>query len=967
MSRKGESQALRGYKDRVRHLRYLKTHRDPAIKHLRLDMTLHGEKGIFFANQGGGTLVAVIELSGVTTTGLSPENLKRNQERVAAILDAYSREVPELTWHPWQDCAPATREPRETDFHNPFLAEIEKERNEMEGKQTSWEVRNYIALEFKGDFAYGGDISFIDKAKAGGQAAVAKAKKKHEDASKFWYIFTSLFKASARRKRIFESGLRACVDSFDRVIDRVVGDLTSPIGGIGVFKERGSLLKQVGAPEKIMISAKRLNADDGVRALYGLGDPDPKRRAVIQRAGRTFNLSSLLGQETVNFDYLLSLATGQGYRIEDRDIRALAEHGPFTVGGVPRQMFAVRGLPETGLKADAIAQLRALGVPYTMRLRWSGLTERASADELKRLLKIKEGREGGEGFIQSEVVTGRMIDGMASQQGCIGLGSILIAVNGVPHLDKRGRMMTGAEVLLHGVNRLREWASANGFIVDPLIMDQETAHYAMYPGSAHLDPLERLPIRSFTMGKLLPLYVSAATPPPSAIAPKILTYRDLTGQIVDRYLEVGQVGLLACCGSTSSGKSFNLNDVIRNFCKIEGLASKGEPVPISIDVVEFGAGRNEGSSFASQVNLLGGRVIHFGEGAAPAAVINPFDVPVERGGYHPETLETLLDLLVTMCGGLREQNGTGGMVTAEIKESLKRALIRLGEKDVNTLPGGVRSLHNLFGELEAGEAKALLAEWADPTQKGRYFPNAKDETNDKVVLYNFSLKMPASIRAVLFAAVCARLESRVFSPLAKAKLLVVDELGQGLEPSSDPREEAVLESARKLIAKVFTNARRFGGRAIVAFQSPDQITKMGPTLVTAIRTQNSGLILFPMAAEKEAKELFNLPDEFYRVISDMPKFHAALIQGGTISVVTNVNPSLGYAAGTTDPLECELRDAMIATGRWGRGREIDQIGVVRAFRDHLKAIENVRVDARSERIRDLIRQYMSGGTNQKAG
>lgn len=957
MTRKGESTAIRGYGDRIKQLKFLKAHRDPAIKHLRLDMTLHGGAGIFFASQGGGVLVAVIEVSGVTTLGMTHANLDYNRERMAAVLDAYSREVPELSWCAWQDCSPAQRQERPTDYYNRFVSEIERERNEMEARQTTWEVKSYIALEYRGDFAYGGDVGVIDAVKAGGQAAVAKAKRKHEDASKNWYIFKGLFSPASRRKRIFESGLRSCTAAFDRLLDRISNDLTSPIGGIGLFQERGSLLKQINAADKIMIQAKRLNADDGLRALYLLGDPDPRRRAVIQRGDRIFNLSTLLGQETVNFDYLLSLATGQGYRIEDRDIRALSEHGPYTVGGVPRQIFAVRGLPETGLKPDAIAQLRAMGVPYTMRLRWSGLTEKASGDELKRYLGIKESREGGESWIQAGIVVDRVTEGIAANQGCVGLGSILIAVNGVPHADKAGRMLTGAEVLLHGVNKLREWANASGFLIDPLIMDQETAHYAMYPGSSHLDPLERMPIRSFTMGKLLPLYASVATPPPSSIAPAILTYRDLSGQIVDRYLEVGQVGLLACAGGTGSGKSYFLNDVIQNFVKLEGRVSVGEPIPISLDIFEFGAGRDEGSSFASKVRLLGGKVIHFGEGALPSAVINPFDVPVGPGGYLPETLETLLDLLVTMCGGLREANGTGGPVTATIRESLKRALIRLGEQDEMMLPGGVRSLHNLFGCLEAGEAKALLAEWADPTQKGRYFPNAKDETADFAVLYNFSLSMPPSIRAVLFAAVCARIEARMFSPLAKAKLLVGDEVGQGLAPSSDPREEAIIESARQLIKKVYTNARRFGGRAIIAFQSPDQILAMGPTLSDVLRTQNSGLVLYPMANEGAAKSLFGLSDEFYQVISRMPKYHAAFIQGGMLSVISNVNPPLGHAGGTTDPLECELRDAMIATGKWGFGRTIDQIGVVRAFSDHLVSLKHLRDDQKSERLREMIRQY----------
>lgn len=964
MSRKGENSALRGYGDRVKLLKKQKQNQDSAIKHLRLDVLLNRSRGTFFAYQGGGALVAVLEIEGLTTVGLSPENQAYIQERVANILGAYAREMPELSLHAWQDSSPAQREPRPTDYHNAFLSEIERERNEMEAGSVSWDVKNYIGLEYRGDFAYGGDVGALDAIKAGGKAVRAKIQRRTEDAARYGYLFKALFSGKSQRKRVFENGLNASVDAFENIIDRMMADLQSPLGGIALSKERGSLIQQVGAPDKILVHVKRLDAEAAFKAIYGLGDPDYRRRAVMRLGERIFNLSSLLGCETVNFDWLLSLARGQNYRIEDRDLRAIGEHGPYTVGGVPRQIFAVRGLPDSGLKPDAIAELRQMGVPYTLRLRWSGLTEKASQDELKKYLQKKAVKEGGEGYAHATVLMDRVTEGMAKGQGGIGTGSVLIAVNGVPFRNKDGRMLTGAEVLLNGVYRLREWANAHDFTIDPLIMDQETAHYAMYPGSAQFDPIERMPIRAYTLGKLLPLYSTSSVPPPSTIAPPILTYRDQSGQIVDRYLEVGQVGLLICCGATGSGKSYNLVDIIRQFVKNEGRVSEGPRVPITIDAFEFGAGRDEGSSFASIVRLLGGKVIHFGEGARPSAVVNAFDIPVGPGGYNPEASEILTDLLVTMCGGERQADGTGGQVDADIKATLKATLIRMGQTDAHALPGGVRSVFNLFGMMEAGEAKSLLAEWADPQQKGRYFPNAADETQEWAVLYNFSLSMPANIRAVLFAATCARLEQRMFSPAAKAKLLIGDEIGQGLAPSSNPREEAVIEGARNLIAKVFTNSRRFAGRAVIAFQNPEQITVMGSTLKSAIKSQNSGLILFPMAHEKEAKELFGLSDEFYRQLSRLPKYHCGFIQGGMMSILSNVNPSLGHAAGTTDPKECELRDTMIATGAWGNGRQLDQLSLTRSFRDHLLSLGHLHAEARTERINEIIRSYRS---NAKAG
>jgi hypothetical protein len=947
---------MRDFGGRIKQIHALKA-LDQAHRHLRVDAVAHGKRGIFFLNDDSeGSLCAVIEVAGITTDGLTPQNLEANQRRIATIMEAFSREVPELSLHTWQDASPVHLDPRLADWRVPFLQVLEHEQNERRAKVVSWEVKNYIALEFKANFAYGGTVPLPKKLKAGVNAARAKSQGKTRDFEKHWYIFKSIWSPASRRKRIFGAMLEASIQSFSSLVDRFAAEISSPVTGFGAYRELGSLTYQVGAQDKVILKARRLNAEEGYKALYCLGDPQPDRRHAAKLFS-SFNLSAQLGMQTVDFSWLFGLVTGQDYSIKDADLRALGEHGPYTVGGIPRQIFAVRTLPERLKGQDLFAGLRARGVPYTARVRWAGLSETGTREAIKKLLAIKRG-EGGEGFVRAEILGERVTEGIAKGMGGLGMGSILIAVNGVPRQDADGRLMTGAEVLHNGIRELEKWATDNEVLLDPLIRQQEFAHYAMYPGSAYLDPIERIPIRAFSLAKVLPLYSASPEVPPSTIAENILTYKDRGGQLIERALEVGQVGLAAVCGGTGSGKSYNLCDIITNFNKNEGRLSQ-DPMATTIDCFEFGSGSDEGSSFNSIVRLLGGKVIQFSERGI-GNVNNPFDMEIPEGGnYTPDMIETLNDLLVTMAGGDFNPHKGTGTVTPAIRQEYKEALLRMGGSRQSQIPGHIRSLSNLHSMLPGGEARRLLADWADPRGKGLYFPSAPDETRDRVVNYNFSLNMPTEIRAVQFAAVTSRLAARVFSPLAKHKLLIGDELGQGLAPGKNDREEAIVESARILVQKVFTNARRFGGRCVVAFQNPQQILSMGSTLSTVIKSQASGYWLYPMANFEQARELFNISEEVFKVIQTMPRFHCALIQGGllTVCALDKEPGGLGHAAITTDPAETALRDAMVASGRYGDRLNLDITRLINDFSGHLRSVRAFSAKEKVQRLRELTASY----------
>lgn len=945
-----------------------------AREHIMVEAVAHQKLGIFFMRErsgGDGRLCAVLRVQGVAKTGMSDENLFHNSRRMAAVLD---RLPANMTVHSWQDVAIDQPEPLPDDYHNTYLAECERERNAMLGKRLQWRTSNYICLEWRGDFAQGGEITKTQGLKSGVEAVGAKLKGERRRQERALYRFLSLFSPSKRIVRVYSDRFSDEVLRFNSAIEGVINGLTSDANGIGAYSELGSLVTQVGAPSKVMLKVHRLDAEEGFRAIATLGDPAPWRRKGYHLIKRT-DLASQLGREMVDFNWLLTVASGDEHAILDEDIRLLGEHGPYTVGGIPRQIYAVRLLPGQGLPYDLFAELRQKGVPFTVRVRWSRLTKQASAHWIKRNLSEKKwsGADLAENAM-AEVEADRLREGMASGLYGIGLGSILIALNGVPHRDVDGRLKSGTETLLAGIEALDQFAKDRDLLIHPLGRpeNQKTAHYAMYPGSFHLDPLEQIPIRALTLGKILPIYTTSPDAPRNTSYPghPILVLEDASGQLVQRSLEVGAIGLGVVAGSTGTGKSYVMNDMVRNFMKNEGRTVDGhDPRQVQVDLFEFGDGTEAGSSFNSMTRLLGGKVIQFSSRASYSDVINPFDldIPLEADGtpkgYSGDDILMLTDWLVTMGGGEKTDTG-GGLVTAEVKADFKSAITRMGRTAEGHLTKGVRCMENLYRNLELGESKRLLGDWVDPQSLGVYFPSERDTSRARIVNYNFQLSMNPLLRSVLFGAVLARLNRRAYSDPKVVKLLIGDEIGAGLAPGENPKDEAVIEAARAMLSKLYANIRRFNGRAFLAFQRPSQILDMGPTLRGTIKENSSTLILYEINDEKGAKDLFNLTDGAFRELKrlDPAKRQFALVQGGQVTVVRTVNPLLAHAGNTTDPLERRVRDALIETGQFGHGAGLDVLGVVKAFVPHLRSLQNIRdqVDKTSY-VEETVRSMKQSG------
>jgi hypothetical protein len=949
-----------------------------AAKFVHIEAVVSDPLGILYTRQDTGGLIAVVKVEAVSNRGMEAENLLYNSKRIAAVLDALP---PEITVHSWIDHSPEPIKVVAEDWHNEFLAEQERERNKMNASRVNWCVTRYIALEWKGDFSLGGPVELVDMIKASLGFVKSKVTKGQErEAGLHKYNFMAYFKPEMQIRRAFVDMIEREVMLFNNAINDFIAALTSEQSGVGAYKDFGSLVEQMYSPNKVLVKAIRLNAEEALRALYELVDPDPRRREGIcipegngVNDDLRYGLHYILGKEHLNFSYLLSIAKGHSDEIKDPDIRVLGEQGPYLVGGIPRQIVAIRSLPMKGLSYDLFEGLRRAKVPFTVRMRWNGLSKRASVEWVQGAVESRRKfASRSNEALQAKAYGIRFEQGMDKDEGLLGMGSVLIALNGVPLAMSDGTIVSGVTMLRRGIEAVRKWATDNQVHIDFLNEDQPNAHYAMLPGAWHLDPLEAIPIRSLTMGKLLPVYSVTPEMPENTSSPgyPILSLRDIEGALIERGLEVGSVGSGAICGGMGSGKSYFFADMIANFHKNEGLVSQGGRRPISIDCFEFGDGSENGSSFNSIVRLLGGRVVQFGRDAITSDAFNPFDAPVRFDpsgkllGYAPETVITLSNLVVTMAGGLGRD---GGSVTPEMLAEFKDAITRLGQMDDGNLAGRVRSLPNLARLIHNPTAQQLLADWFDPMALGRYFPATKDTTRSRVVNYNFPLAMDPKIKAVLFSAVISRMEERgLGSGPEVPKLMLGDEVGAGLK-KVDSRDDAVVESARRMLKDLYTNGRRFGMRPFIAFQEPGQILSMGDTLTSTVQNLCTTYFLFTQTDEVRSKELFRLSDAFLRELKDLPKYHVGIIQEGQLTVAVSENPPYGHAARTTQAQERALRSAMMACGRWGKADGLDLAGLTRELAKHLAEFSALQSSVKNVRFDRLIREYEEEGQRRSVG
>ena len=942
-----------------------------SAKFVHIEAVVSDPLGIFYTRQDTGGLIAVMEVSAVSLGGVELDNLLFNSRRVAAVVDSLPSEI---TIHSWLDRSPEPVQVVAEDWHNEFLAEQERERNKMNADKTNWKTSRVIALEWRGDFSIGGPVGMMDLVKSAmgfGAAKLAKDVTEKRKADRHAYNFMAYFKPEMQIRRSFADKIEREVGIFNSAVNAFAAALTSEQNGVGAYKDFGSLVEQMNSPAKVLLQVRRLNAEEGLRALYELTDPHPLRRMDVRLPDDEdlrYGLHYILGKEQVNFSFLKSIACGENGEVKDPDLRFLGENGPHDVGGIPRQIIAVRSLPLKGISFDLLEALRAAGVPFTYRIRWNGMTKQGSIEWMKKAIERRKmlARRAGEG-LQAEAMGKRYESGMDKDEGLLGMGSILIAINGVPMHGPNGTVIPGSAVLRKGLESVRKWSVDNQIQVDFLNADQPNAYYAMLPGAAHLDPLELIPIRSLALGKLLPLYSLTPKMPENSSSPgyPILIVQDTEGGIIERGLEVGSVGSGVIMGGMGSGKSYWFADIIVNFHRNQGRISQGDARQICIDTFEFGDGSEDGSSFNSVVRLLGGKVVQFGRNATMSDAFNPWDAPVRSDangkllGYAPETITSLTSLLVTAAGGHQRY---GGPVTPDMEVEIKEATKNMGLTPEGQLSGKVRSLVNLSRMIHDGDLQRLLSDWFDPMSLGKYFPPEKDSTRSMVVNYNFPLALDPKIRAVLFSAAISRMEERgLGSGPAVPKLVIGDEVGQGLKRLSGD-DDAVVESARRMLQGLYTNGRRFGSRVFIAAQEPGQILDMGPTLISTVQNLCTTYFLFTQTDETRSKELFRLSDAMLKELRELPKFHVGMIQEGQISSVVSVNPPYGHAARTTQAQERSLRTAMMNSGRWGVGAEMDLPGMIHALADILPELGKLQSSTRNLRFDRLIRSYEDEGT-----
>lgn len=917
---------------------------DPMHKHVYVDCVAHGEDGIYYTSKGD--FICCVEIEGVSCHGISEANLQANCERIARVMAKLGNKGVPLTIHSAMDTSLEPMDPLPTDWHHPFLREVEEERNRFLKDRLVWKTTNLLFFEWRGSFSLGGAVTWGDGLRAMKAYVQAKMSKDKNAAHRSLYTVLALFQDDKQIMRIFTKDAEAELLRFTTVVDEIVGEITSEANGIGAYEEMDSVIPQVGSRAKVMLKARRLNAEECFKALDMLHDPDPERRKIACLES-DYDVADQIGREEVNFNLLMSIATSQTIEIINSEIREIGEHGPYTVGGIARQVFAVRALP-LKFPADLFAGLRKAGVPFTVRVRWSPLSDAAASAQLQQYLGRKKHSRRDVDREIAKVVVDRVEQGAADGLGSIGLGSILIAVNGVPMKDSNGNIQSSSRVLLNGIHELKRWASAHQVEIDSLQdpYDQGNGHFSMLPGAWELDPLEMIPIRHTSLGKLLPFYATSPPMAPNKSDPgyPILTLENDGKEIIQRCLEVNEVGMGAICGGTGFGKSYFFNTLILNFFKYQGRRALSDvPRPITVDCFEFGSSSEEGSSFNSMVRLLGGKVIQFGDRAA-SNVVNPWDVVVRMNpstgkplGYPSSYLEMLTQLMVTMAGG----HTPDGPVTPEIENQYRNAVTRIGLTSQSDLPGKVRSLKACAATIQDGKARALLLKWLDPKQFGGYFPVAADESHAICVNYNFPLNMEPTIRSVLFGLSMAQIARRAYASGIFAKLILGDEIGAGLKHSEDKKEEAALESARGMLNKLFSNGRRFRARAFLAFQRPSQILEMGNTLISTLRENNSTMFLGEIIEAENAKKLFNLKDGAFQVLRNLEPHQFAMVQEGLLTKVRIVNPPLVHAASTTTPTEVRLRDLITESGRFitldSQGTLIpDVLAVARAMAECLE-------------------------------
>ena len=343
-------------------------------------------RGVFFAEHSG--LFVVYELLPLPADGLSLIEHKlqadKLEKQVAKLPDGFT-----FNWWKIRSLAPSAEHLADLpDFlqnhqniddsktrsevlaAKPLLEALAESRRELLKGKRELHNRIFVALEYHGNFAFGGtDVRLIDGLVAGWRALRAQDPvKRREEFLRFKSIWPG---SDTAITNIMHVRMLQDIDfllSEGKHFFEVLANEVKP-----------NLVSQAYSAKTNGIDYRLLGPDEAALVLYSLADKHPRRLANFtfpqQYWGR---LGSLLVAPTVDFSALYGRRYANG---------SVAYPGQFAVGGTPRKIYSIRQLPgeHDGVYPGLLKFIDEMPHLVTYRLRWHGLSSDATRSEINKL------------------------------------------------------------------------------------------------------------------------------------------------------------------------------------------------------------------------------------------------------------------------------------------------------------------------------------------------------------------------------------------------------------------------------------------------------------------------------------------------------------------------------------------------------------------------------------------------------
>jgi hypothetical protein len=802
-------------------------------------------RGVFFAENSG--LFTIYELLPLPADGLSisERNLHANklEQQIAKLRDGFT-----INWWKIRSLAPSAEhlvalpeflqnhqnidDPKmraEAMAAQPLLEALADSRRELLRGKRELHNRIFVALEYHGNFAFGGtDVRFINGLVAGWRALRANDPlKRREEFLRF--------------KSILPGSETAITNIMH---DRMLQDIEFLLNEGRHFFEilaneiKPNLVSQAYITRTTGLDYRQLGPEEAAFALQSLADKHPRRLANFtfpqQHWGR---LGSLLVSTTVDFGALY------GRRYANNTI---GYPGQFAVGGMPRKIYSIRQLPsgKNGVVPGLLEFLDAMPYLITYRLRWHSLTSDATRSEITKLkrkiaetqIKLSNSTPSTDDVRIGEELQ-ELQDSITDQQ--YGHLTILIDLAGWPNYDAHNQQISAAEDLEVACEQLEMKLRALDIIWAEEIDHQDVAFLSMFPGKVSFERLERLRCHASVFTALAPMHDSFQ--PEQKItemdpkSPYLMT-KNKSGRHELRSPISGKVCFTLVLGESGGGKSFFMN--------ANAIGYKMADSRCQVDSIEAGVGL-EISAIAN-----GGAAIYVGDPSRPAD-LNPFDIDdIGPEGYD---LATRNDLLLQIEAMIKRPNPS----------DQERAILDAGVTMLGRMPvldgTGVRSVNSLALHLSGlGETGQMLSDALrdyrsdDSANVGRYswvFPPVKNRAASGFVDYIFPVQTKdARAEALHFFSILQQFRRRANG--LHPHLLQLDEANRFLNVNvADEYLRATALGLSKILSDILTQGRKLNLGLVICTQFATHLNNWDRSLRENLRDSLGTWIILPMRDE----------------------------------------------------------------------------------------------------------------------